>query len=213
MTRGLLGRIGGVLFDVEAACHKYQAELPPDAMEHLAGPPDLHNEARKALVDVAAQTIMVIAQMDAQSRITCTEPDHDRFGHRKSDCTECFAVEQASLSTSLAVLARCPNEGRQGPCDCPVCVPPRPPQSTTVIDVQSTDWKVASPYEPRCMVTKIGSESMEARCMLVPHADSNHRWGPLYKRTIIPPSALGSARGCSCGCGSVEGFCRREVEG
>ncbi len=166
LGRGVLGRIGGVMFDVEKACEKFQASLPKEAMEHLAGPPDLRCDARQRLVDIAAQTVMLVVQMDTESRIKCENPDHDRFGQRRMDCTECFADEQASLSTSLAVLVN----------------PSKPPPKTPID--QSTDWKVASPYEPRCMVTKVGGANEESRCVLVPHDDQNHRWGPLQARKL-----------------------------
>lgn len=109
-------RLGGVLFDVQTACEKMH-RVPPEVMDQFAGTPDLRSAARERLVLIAAQTVMLVMQMDAENRV-CADTGHDRYGQRMVDCSECRAAnprigsgeftaeEQASITTSLADLTQ-----------------------------------------------------------------------------------------------------------
>ena len=94
-------RFGGVMFDVQQYRKGETVFVPADNARAIQ---------REKLLHTISVLITLVEEIDENELrgnpriMNCSNPQHDRYRTRKSDCQECFAEEAASLSSSLANL-------------------------------------------------------------------------------------------------------------
>ncbi len=121
-------RLGGVIFDIQQYRSFKRAGVPL---------PDCGNPVRAKWIEYCSEFLGIIEAMDEKElreperapesnpRIgtyeRCKNIEHDRYQQRKTDCTECFPPEQASLTSSLANLNEPEMKATICACKEPVC--------------------------------------------------------------------------------------------